>query len=211
MSKSPDKRPLKRTPDTIPNLWRYYEEHAAQARQHENLRATVTSILSGIAAAVIAIAGVGGLDDSDILAGMMVVAVGILGGALSLKHYERNRLHNRILGTIRDEITALDQDPERAPMSTDDLRDIGEREHRAKFTVVARPSSANQKVVPRKELREAVANWRSDRERSEEPKPRAVSPWIGLRLFALWLGLPIAVCVVGVLVIVLSLVGVSVS
>jgi hypothetical protein len=35
-----------RTNDTVGNLWRFYEEHASQARQHENLRATVTSILS---------------------------------------------------------------------------------------------------------------------------------------------------------------------
>ncbi|WP_329437789.1 hypothetical protein [Streptomyces canus] len=36
------------------NLGHFYEEHLAQARQHENMRATVSSTLAAIAAAVIA-------------------------------------------------------------------------------------------------------------------------------------------------------------
>ena len=61
------------------DLWRFYEEHATQARQHENMRATVTSTLAAIAAAVIGLAGVGGLSTADVPAGLAVVVLSSLG------------------------------------------------------------------------------------------------------------------------------------
>ena len=45
----------------VGDLWHFYDEHGAKARQHENLRATVSGTLTAIAAAVTALAGVGGL------------------------------------------------------------------------------------------------------------------------------------------------------
>jgi len=93
--------------DKVGGLWRYYEEQAAQARQHENLRATVTSTLAGISAAVVALAGVGGLSESDIPAGVAVIILSALGVALSLKHYERNRFHTAIMGKVREEIDEM--------------------------------------------------------------------------------------------------------
>jgi hypothetical protein len=168
----------RRTDQTIPGLWRYYEEHAAQARQHENLRASVTSILSAIAAAVVSLAGLGGLNTADIPTGIVVVVLGSLGVALSVKHYERNRLHTQILHAIRAEITRLDQHEAAVPLSTEEIRSRAEKMHNSSFTV-----------------------WRT-------AKRTAKSPWVRVRLHILWLGLPAAVAVVGILVIALAIVGV---
>lgn len=173
---------LVRTNDSVGNLWRYYEEHASQARQHENLRATVTSILSSIAAAAIALAGLGGLDGADIPSGIVVALLAVLGLGLSIKHYERNRMHTRIMGAVRDEITRLDQHPKADPRSTQAIRDDAEEEHNAGFRVLKRKGAR---------------------------KTNSRSVWPRIRLHLLWLGLPLAIGIVGVLVLVLSFVGVS--
>jgi hypothetical protein len=135
---------LKRTDETIPGLWRFYEEHASQARQHETLRATVTSILSAIAAAVVSLASLGGLDKADIPAGTIVIVLALLGVALSLKHYERNRLHTKILEAIRDEITRLDQDQTAIPRSTQKIRGEAEKEHNSNFAVLENQEKSHQ-------------------------------------------------------------------
>ena len=88
----------------VADLWHFYTEHAAQARQHETLRATVASILGAFAAALVGFTGVGGLHRSDVPAGVMVFVIGLLGALLSLKHYERNRFHTSVLGAVRREI-----------------------------------------------------------------------------------------------------------
>jgi hypothetical protein len=166
-----------RTPDSIPDLWRFYEEHAAQARQHETLRASVASILGGIAAAVVAFATSDGLTGTDALAGIVVIALGILGTALSIKHYERNRMHTTILKEIRCEITRLQQEPDRAPRTTDDIRKAGVEKHKEKFALFER---------------------KSDR----RLRPRGTSPWVGVRLHHLWISLNLSIALVGVLLII---------
>ena len=153
--------------DQVDGLWRFYEEQAAQVRQHEDLRATVSSTLAAICAAVVALAGVGGLSRADVPAGLVVVLLSALGVALSLKHYERNRFHAKIMGTTRDEIDRVLY-ADASVEATQDLRTDAEEKHESKY-------------------------------------PRS-SGW---RLHLLWLGLPIGVGLIGVLVIVLSLVGVA--
>jgi hypothetical protein len=172
---------MRRTDQTIPGLWKFYEEHASQARQHENLRATATTILSGIAAAVVGLAGLGGLDRADVPAGLVVVLLALLGVGLSLKHYERNRLHTDILAAVRDEITRLDQDDAATPHSTQQIRGEAEESHNANFTVL----------------------------KGSMRQGNFASPWTKVRLHLLWLGLPIAVGVVGALLVILAFVGVD--
>lgn len=118
---------------TLTSLWHFYDEHAAQARQHENLRATVTSTLAGIAAAVVTLAGVGGFTKADILAGAVVIILSVLGMALSIKHYERNRMHTAILGAVRNRIDDLLETRPEQRMGK--LREIGEQRHQEKFSL----------------------------------------------------------------------------
>jgi hypothetical protein len=187
---STDEPPLKRTGDTIPGLWRYYEEHASQARQHENLRATVTSILSATAAAVVGLASIRGINKADLPAGFIVVLLALLGIALNIKHYERNRLHTTILEAVRNEITRLDQDETAAPKTTQEIRREAEDAHNSKFRFFSNAEEKSAKGAP-------------------GDAPAKPSPWTKIRLHILWLGLPVSIGVVGVLVIVLAFVGVA--
>lgn len=152
--------------DQINGLWRFYEEQAAQVRQHEDLRATVTSTLAAIAAAVVALAGIGGLSSADIPSGIVVVLLGALGLALSLKHYERNRFHAAIMGATRGEIDRV-LFAGSTVTATGDLRSGANTTHKAEWPIVSR-----------------------------------------VRLNVLWLGLPLGVGLIGVLVIVLSVIGI---
>jgi hypothetical protein len=102
---------------------------------------------------------------------------------LGIKHYERNRLHTTILGAVRDEITRLDQDSEAIPESTGQIRGAAETKHNKEFAFKA----------------------------GLDRKKRSKSVWPRIPLHLLWLGLPLAIGVVGVLVLVLSVVGVEVE
>src|SRR5579859_6943211 len=91
-------------PETKSDLWRFYEEHAAQARQHETLRAAVATLLTGFAAIIVASAVSDGFKRADIFDGVVIVLTGVVGALLTLKHYERNRFHTNVLKKTRDKI-----------------------------------------------------------------------------------------------------------
>jgi disulfide bond formation protein DsbB len=194
---SSEKR-LVRSNDTVGNLWRFYEEHASQARQHENLRATVVSILSSIAAAVVALVGVGGINHADIPASVVVILLGLLGVALGIKHYERNRMHTEVMGAVRCEITRLDQDPGASPKSTQVIRNEAEACHNETFVVWPWGKKT-----------------RGTDSRCAGPKATDLSQqrtdktfWARFPLHILWLLLPLAIALLGLVVFSLSFVGV---
>ncbi|MFI0242887.1 hypothetical protein [Streptomyces sp. NPDC016845] len=177
----------------IATLWHFYEEHAAQARQHENLRATVTSTLAAIAATVVGLCGVGGLSKADAPAAVVVILLGALGVALSLKHYERNRMHSAILNVIRNEIDSISP---AGAKSLRKLREDGESRNQSEFRAFKLP-----------EVR--VLGRRISLKRSKTT--RKPSPWVdGVRLHILWVGLPIGIAFIGVAVFAFSIIGVSV-
>lgn len=155
------------TTDQVNGLWHFYEEQAAQVRQHEDLRATVSSTLAAIAGALVALAGIDGLDRADIPTGLVVVLLGALGVTLSLKHYERNRFHAAIMSKTRDQI-------DRASFAGSSIES----------TKAIRASAKKQHVA-------------------DHPCTSR------LRLNVLWLGLPIGVGLVGVIVVVLAILGVK--
>jgi hypothetical protein len=136
----------------------------------------VTSTLAGIAAAVVGLAGLGGLHPADIPAGIVVTLLGVLGIGLSIKHYERNRFHASILGATRAEIDRAQDSYRSGVRGTGSIRHEGVELHRQGFHVLG-------------------------------SKPN--SRWIGVRLHLLWIGLPFGISLAGILVIVLSAVGVD--
>lgn len=160
----------------IRELWHFYDEHAAQARQHEDLRASVTSTLGGFAAALVGFAGIGGLHPSDVPAGLLVMVFGVLGAGLSLKHYERNRFHVRVMGAVRDEIFMIEADPEHTPRSTQEVRGAAEADHRTDF-----------KLRRKATVEEKRASW-----------------LVRASLARLWAALPLAVAAVGAAIVVVS-------
>jgi hypothetical protein len=163
--KSADTRAI---PDAISDLWIFYGEHAAQARQHETLRAAITTLLAGFAATIVGTVADDGFQDRDILSGLLVMALGVVGALLSLKHYERNRFHTKVLDATRTEIERL--------------RSI-------------QPASVG--VASPKGLRTAAKQ-----RHAEVFSP----PWaVAIRLFALWLALPILIALAGAAIVALSL------
>jgi hypothetical protein len=162
----------------VNDLWRFYEEHAAQARQHEDLRASVTSTLGGFAAALVGFAGIGGLHPSDVPAGLLVMVFGLLGAVLSLKHYERNRLHVRVMGAVRDEISMIQAAPEHTPRSTQEVRTGAEADHGEHFTL----------------------------RRKQSPEDEPASWLVRASLARLWAALPLAVAAAGAAIVVVAVV-----
>jgi len=163
----------------VADLWHFYDEHATQARQHESLRATVTGTLAAIAAAVMALAGIGGLSAADIPAGLIVVLVGVLGVALNLKHFERNRWHADVMWAVQAEIERL----------------------RAPRLAAAQPMSVLWRTTKETHAAEFSVRRRGDR--------LGESKLVDLRLYMPWVWLALGIAIVGVLMIVLSLIGVS--
>lgn len=80
-----------------------YEEHAEQARQHETLRATATSLLMALIAGILAFAATDAKDDplKVWVSGSAICLLSLLGALLNQKHYERNRLHTDVLKGLR--------------------------------------------------------------------------------------------------------------
>lgn len=73
-----------------------YSEERAQARQHETLRASVTTYTTAIAGGILVFsAETSNSAESQLIAGGFVFLLGFVGALLSWKHYERFRYHSR--------------------------------------------------------------------------------------------------------------------
>jgi hypothetical protein len=171
----------------IDYLLHYYDEHAEQARQHETLRATATSMIGAIMAGVVALTGIGGLTRADIPSGILIVMLGIIGTAISLKHYERNRLHTEIMAVVRKE---------------------------AETIAKARPSTVQRwpSELRIKAVREHNKDWSLFRRRTDSGSSKRVhakSLLVRLRLSYLWASLPLVIGSVGIIIIVLASCGVE--
>ena len=91
--------------DRIESLWKFYDEHATQARQHEDQRERMTAVLVTLAGLLVGFLNADNQSAAYRLLGSGALTILGLGGFLfSLKHYERNRYHARILNEIRGEI-----------------------------------------------------------------------------------------------------------
>jgi hypothetical protein len=91
------------TPDDREYLRMMYEEHAEEARQHETLRATATSLLVALIAGILAFAATDAAADplKVWVSGSAICLLSLLGALLNQKHYERNRLHTDIMRGLR--------------------------------------------------------------------------------------------------------------
>jgi hypothetical protein len=95
-----------------------YKEQCDQARQHETLRERSTAIIISVCAPIITFTGVAAtftydkLEDKRWFAayaiiGLFLIGLGWFGRGLSLKHYERNRVHAVRAGAYRSELEKL--------------------------------------------------------------------------------------------------------
>ena len=87
-------------------IWlRMYEGQHVHARHHEVLRTQSTNLIVLISAALLALSGsqTGHLDGSII--GAFIIVVNLYGLLMSLKHYERSRLHASVGAEYRNVIS----------------------------------------------------------------------------------------------------------
>jgi hypothetical protein len=118
----------------LDSLWKFYEEHGSHARAHEDQRERMTGLLITIAGVLIAFFGAKEASLAVQLTGAaLLVVLGVYGYCFSLKHYERNRFHTKIMGAIRSEIDLALATPEHSTTSLTDLRASGEKKHYDQF------------------------------------------------------------------------------
>jgi hypothetical protein len=118
---------------SIDTLHVYYEEHAAQARKHEEQREKATGIIITISGALLGLITFAKLADWSWPAAAGISFLGAYGFLFAGKHYERFRLHASILSKIRGEIEKAGLDSNYQPPSLGTIRDRGESDHYAHF------------------------------------------------------------------------------
>lgn len=75
-------------------LWKMYAENTTQARHHETQRSTVTNLILLAAGSILALTTVDKrINDADVPATILVVALGLFGIVFSAEHYARTRQH----------------------------------------------------------------------------------------------------------------------
>jgi hypothetical protein len=90
--------------DRLDALWKFYDEHASQARRHEEHRERMTSLVIVLAGALVALIGQSRFAFYSLPAAATIVLLGIYGWLFARKHYERNQLHLSTLRELRTEI-----------------------------------------------------------------------------------------------------------
>jgi xanthosine utilization system XapX-like protein len=115
-------------------LQSYYDEHAAQARNHEEQRERATNLILSIAGLLVGLVTFAKLSLLSLPAAICIVLLGIFGFVFAGKHYERFRYHTQIMEAIRLEIERVSDDPNIKPKSLSDLRKDGEDNHYKNFT-----------------------------------------------------------------------------
>ena len=156
------------------NLQSYYDEHAAQARQHESQREALANIILGIAGALIGLMTFAELSLWSLPAGIALIAIGAYGWLFAGKHYERFRFHTAIMSAVRHEMDRVADNPGETAETTSALRSQGETKHYANFT------------------------WPQFRGSRSDAQASAKS-WIARqRLHVFWEGIPLLVATLGV-------------
>ncbi|HCE72925.1 MAG TPA: hypothetical protein DET67_17855 [Ruegeria sp.] len=75
-------------------LWRLYEEDRTFSKHHEQQRTATSGLLVTISAALIAFTAIDQkLEGADVLAGALLIILGLFGAIFTHKQYERSRLH----------------------------------------------------------------------------------------------------------------------
>ncbi len=197
-----------RTAARVADLWHLYQEHATQARQHETLRATVNGTLAAIAAAVITLTGFGGLSGADFPAGLIVLLIGILGVALNVKHFERNRWHTEVMESVQREIDSLRQPEVIGARSMSEIVREARADHNRK--VMAR-SGLFHPLSPQRKATVPPQEGASPPEEPVPPQSAASSRGqleprlVRMRLWVLWAFLSAGIAVIGIVMIALSI------
>ena len=99
--------------DEVGVLLAKFSEHRIQARQHETLRGTLTTLTLAIAGGVLALAGNStALPEFQLAGAVLLILLGVFGAALAAKHYERFRYHSSLASAydklVRERVKSSD-------------------------------------------------------------------------------------------------------
>jgi hypothetical protein len=110
--------------------WKMYNEHATQARHHETLRASVSTLLVAIIGALLGLLTKGTASKAT---GWFILLICALGFLLNLKHYERNRLHVTVVRGFRKVLDTVP--PSRLELTS--TNETARKAHEAKHPLVS--------------------------------------------------------------------------
>jgi hypothetical protein len=86
---------------------RMYEEQTRHGRHHEKLRSQATNLIIAVSAAILAfMSSEAASAERTMVLAFFLIVVNIYGLVMSLKHYERNRMHVAVAGKYRDVVSA---------------------------------------------------------------------------------------------------------
>ncbi len=86
---------------------RMYEEQLRHVRHHELLRSSSTNFAVVVSAAVLGLFAAGLASDQRWMLALFLIVINIYGLMMSLKHYERSRLHHTVSGRYRNVISEV--------------------------------------------------------------------------------------------------------
>lgn len=118
-------------------VWlRMYEEQVRHARHHETLRTHSTNVIIVLSAAVFAFLSSDDVSSRQhIVLALFLILANAYGFIMSMKHYERNRLHVAVAGRYRSMISQYNA---LQGTSLNEEREIGQERHFRRFRIVSR-------------------------------------------------------------------------
>jgi hypothetical protein len=173
--------------DRSDSLLKFFDEHSTQARRHEDQRERMTNLILVISGALVAFIGQSSLATYTLPAALLMIFLGLFGWLFAKKHYERNQLHVRTVGEIREEIDRElgvlpwpEQYGTRLPKrSLGALRDAANKRHYGEF------GKRHEKVLERREdLQRKAYSWVA--------RSRLHLYWEGLHIVVMLIGLMLA-------------------
>jgi hypothetical protein len=117
----------------LSDLENYYNEHATQARQHEDQREHMTNIVLAVSGVLVGLVTYSELSLWSLPAALTLVILGLFGFVFAGKHYERFRFHTEIMSAIRAELDRVRATPNSPVKSLSQLRSDGATQHYSSF------------------------------------------------------------------------------
>jgi ATP/ADP translocase len=110
-----------------------YEEHAEQARKHEEQRERITGLVLSIVSILIGFITFAKLSIVSLAVSIPIIMLGAYGYFFAGKHYERFKLHTKIMRAMRHELDALSMNDNHTGKSIAVLREEAEAKHYREF------------------------------------------------------------------------------
>lgn len=128
--------------DRLEGWLRLYEGQIEHARHHENMRSQATNVVVAISAAMLAFLasdlGKSGAESYlSVATGLFIVALNLYGWLMSMKHYERSRLHIDVASQYRTVVSMMISDEAH---DAEELRRVAHNEHSKMFLTRVRAS-----------------------------------------------------------------------